>query len=165
MADHLIPHFHNDLGVPSIDVRSEGIYVHRRETAFRPSSHFYRYGLRCRGDMFLLFDSLRLRRRARRDLARRPSASCAKPRDACDGARSSLAPGIGGLATAIALSQTGFNVTLYERANKLEEFGAGLQLTPNATRILSQLGVLDRVRQFASRPRAVQRCAVRITPS
>ena len=64
--------------------------------------------------------------------------------------------GIGGLATAIALSQTGFNVTLYERANKLEEFGAGLQLTPNATRILSQLGVLDRVRQLASRPRAVQ---------
>jgi salicylate hydroxylase len=64
--------------------------------------------------------------------------------------------GIGGLATAIALSQTGFNVTLYERANKLEEFGAGLQLTPNATRILSQLSVLDRVRQLASRPRAVQ---------
>ncbi len=64
--------------------------------------------------------------------------------------------GIGGLATAIALSQTGFNVTLYERANKLEEFGAGLQLTPNATRILSRLGVLDRVRQLASRPRALQ---------
>ena len=64
--------------------------------------------------------------------------------------------GIGGLATAIALSQRGFDVTLYERANKLEEFGAGLQLTPNATRILSQLGVLDRVRQLASRPRAVQ---------
>jgi salicylate hydroxylase len=64
--------------------------------------------------------------------------------------------GIGGLATAIALSQTGFSVTLYERANKLEEFGAGLQLTPNATRILSQLGMLDRVRQLASKPRAVQ---------
>ncbi len=64
--------------------------------------------------------------------------------------------GIGGLTTAIALSQVGFSVTLYERANKLEEFGAGLQLTPNATRILSQLGLLDRVRQFASRPRAVQ---------
>jgi salicylate hydroxylase len=64
--------------------------------------------------------------------------------------------GIGGLATAIALSQTGFSVTLYERANKLKEFGAGLQLTPNATRILSQLGILDRVLELASRPRAVQ---------
>jgi salicylate hydroxylase len=64
--------------------------------------------------------------------------------------------GIGGLTTALALSQTGFNVTLYERANKLEEFGAGLQLTPNATRILSQLGMIDRVRQLASRPHAVQ---------
>jgi salicylate hydroxylase len=64
--------------------------------------------------------------------------------------------GIGGLTTAIALSQTGFSVTLYERANKLEEFGAGLQLTPNATRILSQLGVLDRVRQLASKPCAIE---------
>ncbi len=64
--------------------------------------------------------------------------------------------GIGGLTTGIALAQADFNVTLYERANKLEEFGAGLQLTPNATRILSRLGVLDRVRQLASRPRALQ---------
>jgi salicylate hydroxylase len=64
--------------------------------------------------------------------------------------------GIGGLTTAIALSQTGFIVRLYERADKLEEFGAGLQLSPNATRILSRLGVLDRVRQLASRPRALR---------
>ena len=64
--------------------------------------------------------------------------------------------GIGGLATAIALSRAGFNVTVYERTNELGEYGAGLQLTPNATRILSQLGMLDRVRPFASRPCAIQ---------
>jgi salicylate hydroxylase len=64
--------------------------------------------------------------------------------------------GIGGLATAIALSQAGFNVTLYERSRRLEEFGAGLQLTPNATRILARLGLLDRVRLFASKPQAVE---------
>ena len=63
--------------------------------------------------------------------------------------------GIGGLAAAIALLQAGFRVAIYEKANTLEEFGAGLQLTPNATRILSRLGVLDRVLRFASRPRAV----------
>jgi salicylate hydroxylase len=64
--------------------------------------------------------------------------------------------GIAGLTTAIALSRTGFKVRLYERTNKLEEYGAGLQLTPNATRILSRFGILDRVLQFASKPRAVE---------
>jgi salicylate hydroxylase len=63
--------------------------------------------------------------------------------------------GIGGLSAAIALSQAGFRVAIYERARTLEEFGAGLQLTPNATRILSRLGVLKRVLPFAARPNAV----------
>jgi salicylate hydroxylase len=63
--------------------------------------------------------------------------------------------GIAGLAAAIALSQAGLRVAVYERANTLEEFGAGLQLTPNATRVLERLGLLERVRPFASRPPAV----------
>ncbi len=60
--------------------------------------------------------------------------------------------GIGGLASALALSQAGFDVTLYEQAGALEEFGAGLQLTPNATRILARLGVLDRLRAVSTIP-------------
>src|SRR5260370_22169243 len=64
--------------------------------------------------------------------------------------------GIGGLATALALSQAGFEITLYEQTAALEEFGAGLQLTPNATRILSRLGVLEDVRQFATIPDEVR---------
>jgi salicylate hydroxylase len=63
--------------------------------------------------------------------------------------------GIGGLAAAVALLQAGFRVAIYEKADTLEEFGAGLQLTPNATRILSRLGVLNRVLPFAAKPRAV----------
>jgi salicylate hydroxylase len=63
--------------------------------------------------------------------------------------------GIAGLTAAIALSKAGFRVAIYERAGAPEEFGAGLQVTPNATRILSRLGVLERVLQFASRPCAV----------
>lgn len=63
--------------------------------------------------------------------------------------------GIAGLAAAIALSHAGFKVAIYERANTLDEFGAGLQLTPNATRILARLGALDRVLPVASKPRAV----------
>ena len=53
------------------------------------------------------------------------------------------------------MSQAGFKVAIYERAQNFEEFGAGLQLTPNATRILSRLGVIERVRRFASAPRAI----------
>src|SRR5260370_8220787 len=64
--------------------------------------------------------------------------------------------GIGGRATALALSEAGFEITLYERTDALEEFGAGLQLTPNATRILSRLGVLEDVRQFATIPDEVR---------
>ena len=63
--------------------------------------------------------------------------------------------GIAGLTAAIALSQAGLAVAIYERANTLDEFGAGLQLTPNATRILARFGVLERVLPLASRPRAV----------
>jgi salicylate hydroxylase len=63
--------------------------------------------------------------------------------------------GIGGLSAAIALLRAGFRVAIYERTDTLQEFGAGLQLTPNATRILSRLGVLDGVLQFALRPNAV----------
>jgi salicylate hydroxylase len=40
--------------------------------------------------------------------------------------------------------------------NELGEYGAGLQLTPNATRVLIRFGMLDRVRPFALRPHAVQ---------
>jgi salicylate hydroxylase len=63
--------------------------------------------------------------------------------------------GIGGLSAAIALLQAGFTVAIYEKASTLEEFGAGLQLTPNATRVLSRLGALERTRRFTSRPNAV----------
>jgi salicylate hydroxylase len=63
--------------------------------------------------------------------------------------------GIAGLTAAIALSRAGFTVAIYERANSIDEFGAGLQVTPNAARILARLGVLERVLPHASRPRAV----------
>jgi salicylate hydroxylase len=63
--------------------------------------------------------------------------------------------GIAGLTAAIALFQAGFRVAIYESADTLEELGAGLQLTPNATRILARLGLLERVLPFASGPRAV----------
>jgi salicylate hydroxylase len=59
--------------------------------------------------------------------------------------------GIGGLAAAIGLARTGLRPVVLERADAIAEIGAGLQLSPNATRTLTQLGVLD-----ALRPRAVE---------
>jgi salicylate hydroxylase len=88
-------------------------------------------------------------------LARQPSASCATSPDALPQRAIIAGAGIAGLTAAIALSQAGLKVAIYERANALDEYGAGLQLTPNATRILDRLGVLERVLPFASKPRAV----------
>lgn len=49
--------------------------------------------------------------------------------------------GIGGLAAAIALSRTGWDVTVLERAPEIEPIGAGITLWPNAMRALDALGV------------------------
>ena len=63
--------------------------------------------------------------------------------------------GIGGLTTALALARAGAGVTILERAAVLAEAGAGVQLSPNATRILAGLGVLERLRRFALVPEAL----------
>lgn len=63
--------------------------------------------------------------------------------------------GIAGLTTALAFAVRGYPVQIYERAQRLDEVGAGLQLSPNATRILDRLGVLPGLRHTAVRPDAV----------
>ena len=60
--------------------------------------------------------------------------------------------GIGGLTAALALAQRGFEVTLFEAAPRLEEIGAGLQLSPNAARVLVGLGVEERLRPHVVKP-------------
>src|SRR5579872_5523764 len=64
--------------------------------------------------------------------------------------------GIGGLTAAIALGRAGFDIAIFERAERLEEIGAGLQLTPNATRILDKLDLLETVERRALAPRAIR---------
>ena len=53
--------------------------------------------------------------------------------------------GIGGLTAALALARNGFRALILEQAERLEETGAGIQLSPNATRILIGLGLADRL--------------------
>lgn len=64
--------------------------------------------------------------------------------------------GIGGLTAALSLARDGARVTLLERAPVFEEVGAGLQLSPNATNILQDLGVLDRLRPWSLAPEALR---------
>ena len=64
--------------------------------------------------------------------------------------------GVAGLAAALGLAKAGLQVVVFERAAALEEFGAGLQLSPNATRVLASLGALDALTPFATAPRTIR---------
>lgn len=64
--------------------------------------------------------------------------------------------GIGGLAAALALARLGIACTVLERAENLGEVGAGIQLSPNATRVLHALGLSEALKRVAFRPGAVE---------
>ena len=59
--------------------------------------------------------------------------------------------GIGGLTTAISLLQAGFDVQVYEQSRLLSEVGAGINIGPNASRILSRLGLGEECAKVAFR--------------
>jgi salicylate hydroxylase len=60
--------------------------------------------------------------------------------------------GIGGLTAALALARRGRDVHVLEKADAFTEIGAGLQLAPNATRVLTELGVMDALMAHAVAP-------------
>jgi salicylate hydroxylase len=66
-----------------------------------------------------------------------------------------IGAGIGGLAAAVALRQRGYEVAIYERANKLEEAGAGLQIGPNGAKVMRVLGLEDELMRNAFEPLSI----------
>jgi salicylate hydroxylase len=62
--------------------------------------------------------------------------------------------GIGGLTAALALLDAGFDIQVYEQARMLREVGAGIVLTPNATRVLHRLGLGGKLAQLGVAPLA-----------
>lgn len=62
--------------------------------------------------------------------------------------------GIGGLAAALSLLRAGFDVQVYEQASALSEVGAGVQVSPNASRVLHGLGLADELAGMGVRPLA-----------
>jgi 2-polyprenyl-6-methoxyphenol hydroxylase-like FAD-dependent oxidoreductase len=62
--------------------------------------------------------------------------------------------GIGGVTAALSLLRAGFDVHVYEQASALREVGAGINITPNAARILHRLGLAEPLDQLGVRPTA-----------
>ena len=60
--------------------------------------------------------------------------------------------GIGGLSAALSLAHGGCDVDLFEQAPEFAEAGAGIQLSPNATRVLHHLGLATALEACAFLP-------------
>jgi salicylate hydroxylase len=63
--------------------------------------------------------------------------------------------GIGGMTAALAMLQRGFDVHVYEQAREFSEVGAGIQVSPNASRVLHRLGLEDALARMGVRPLAM----------
>lgn len=64
--------------------------------------------------------------------------------------------GIGGLTAALALAEKGFAVSVFEQSTEFFEIGAGIQLSPNASRVLIHLGLEQALQEVAFLPTATQ---------
>ena len=60
--------------------------------------------------------------------------------------------GMGGLAVAATLRQAGFDVQVYEQAQRFGRIGAGIQMMPNSMKVLRGIGAEERLRKIAFAP-------------
>src|SRR5579862_3894707 len=103
-------------------------------------------------------------RRARGRMPRSPAGRRAKPPDRLPAGRGRenrmesrikiavIGGGIGGLNAAVALSKAGFDVELYEQAPELTEVGGGINMGPNAVRVLYRLGLREGLEREGVQP-------------
>jgi salicylate hydroxylase len=64
--------------------------------------------------------------------------------------------GIGGSAAALAMLRAGHKVSVFEQVKAKSEVGAGIQISPNASRLLHRYGLSARLEEIAVRPQAVE---------
>jgi salicylate hydroxylase len=67
-----------------------------------------------------------------------------------------IGAGIAGLTAALSFARHGIRADVFEQADRLTDVGAGLQISPNASRILEQLGVLDSLSSQWLEPREIR---------
>src|SRR5689334_5277514 len=63
--------------------------------------------------------------------------------------------GIGGVTAALSLLRAGLDVHVYERAARLGEVGAGVQVSPNASRVLYEIGLGEALASTGVKPLAI----------
>lgn len=64
--------------------------------------------------------------------------------------------GIGGSAAALAMIRAGHQVSLFEQVKAKSEVGAGIQISPNASRLLHRYGLSRRLDEIAVKPQAIE---------
>ena len=64
--------------------------------------------------------------------------------------------GIGGLTAALCLAEAGFEVSVFEQSAEFGEIGAGIQLSPNCTRVLHHLGLEPALASCAFLPEGME---------
>ena len=64
--------------------------------------------------------------------------------------------GIGGLTAALCLARAGFDAVVFEQAPEFGEIGAGIQLSPNGSRVLHRLGLGPALEKCACLPRGTE---------
>ena len=160
MADHVVPHFHNDAGVPVIEIGSQEFMCVGANPPFDHPHVFLDLGND--NEIICPYCSTlyRYRRRPRPGEARPPECVVKdKSPDRPVAASRTIfiaGAGIGGLTASLALAAQGFRVVMLEKAERLEEVGAGLQLSPNASRVLVDLGVQGAAWRARGHPRRHQ---------
>ena len=66
-----------------------------------------------------------------------------------------IGAGIGGLTAARALALRGFEARVFEQSDELKEVGAGVQVTPNSTKVLRALGLEPQLKALGYQPQSV----------
>ncbi|KAI1277651.1 putative salicylate hydroxylase [Xylaria sp. FL0933] len=61
-----------------------------------------------------------------------------------------IGAGIGGLAIGLCMRKTGHDVLILEKRREISEVGAGIQVPPNAARVLRRFGMLEETMKYAT---------------
>ncbi|GAM41918.1 hypothetical protein TCE0_042r15422 [Talaromyces pinophilus] len=63
-----------------------------------------------------------------------------------------IGAGLSGLTSAIGLQRSGHKVTILEKATELKEIGAGINISPNATKVFREWSLLERLEKICIKP-------------